>query len=98
MRRISRTSKGLRRRSWTGRWADRTNRPLFDGSAKVGFPFRFGEALDGVAEHRPGHHWVACPQEFPQRVGAAAFSNLAEHPSHGLVDQIVPVSHEDIRQ
>jgi hypothetical protein len=54
--------------------------------------------LDGVAEHGPGHGSITGPEKRPQRVGAATLSHLAEHPPHGLVDEIVPVLHEDIGQ
>lgn len=64
-------------------------------SGEIGFPKGFGKALDGVAEHGSGYGCQAGLQigleDFP-----VAFSDFAQHPSDGLVDQVVRMRHEPV--
>ena len=54
-----------------------------------------GESLDGITEHGAGHHGAPLVQEGAQPVGVA-LPRLAEQPSDGLLDQVVPMVKEDV--
>ena len=59
------------------------------------FPFRFGEAFDGVAEHGAGHGGGAGGEEGGEG-GAVVFADFAEEPADGFVDEVVGMVKEEV--
>jgi hypothetical protein len=48
----------------------------------------FGKVLDGIPKHGSWHRRSVLQQE-PLFRDAVAFPNLAQHPAHGLVNEVV---------
>jgi hypothetical protein len=55
------------------------------------------EPLDGVPEHGARHGWGMFSQEAAQRIGVA-LAGLAQHPTSGLVHEVVLVVEKRGRQ
>ena len=53
--------------------------------------------LDGVAEHGAGHGPAVLFEELLFLLLPAAFADLTEHPADGLVNEVVAVVHEHLR-
>ena len=53
-------------------------------------PARGGKPLERVAEHGPGH-LVGVPVEKPLQDGAIPIARLPEHPTDGLVHEVLAV-------
>lgn len=68
-----------------------------DCGRKVLLPALFGEALDGVAEHGPGHCLVApIARQKRFQCGLVPLSGLAQEPANGFVDEVVGVMEENV--
>ena len=67
-----------------------------DITVQIGFALRFGEFLDGVAEHRTRHRPIARREVGHQR-RLVALAGFAEQPADGFVNEVMRVLPEDVR-
>ena len=59
-------------------------------------PFPFRHLFDGIAEHGARHLMSMLMEEIAKQVHRDALAHLAEHPTYGLVHQIVGMVKVDL--
>jgi len=68
-------------------------RPLSRRAGEVPLPLTLREVLDRISQRGPGHRPVVLPQERLLN-GSIALPDLAQHPAHRLVNEIVAVGEQ----
>ena len=57
---------------------------------------RLRHLLDGIAEHGTGHLVGMLAKELTEEVHGNALTHLSQHPTHGLVHEVVGVVQVDL--